>query len=418
MDIKRPPKSKIKKRIRTVTFAVLGVAAIGGITYGLTKLKPAAPTVERSTTVIDTVKRGPMNRNVRGTGTLVPELTRRIPAPSEGRVEVLPILAGVEVNPETVIAELSNPLMQQQAIDADYQLKVAQADEENLRVKLESDSMAQQAAIATINADYSRAKLELDANEELGKQGLVAELTLKMARVQVKDLLNRLNVEKQRLAIATKSTKAQLNAQRSRVDQLRVFAKLKHDQVDSLKVRAGTPGVLQQVTVQVGQQVQIGTDIARVADPNSLKAELRVAETQIKDVRIGQAVEVDTRNGLIQGKVSRIDPAAREGTVTIDAALTGPLPQGARPDLSVDGTVTLELLSDILKVGRPAFGQGQSTVTMFKLTPDGQEAIRVPVTLGRNSVNEIEILDGLREGDQVILSDTSAWDNYNRIRLR
>jgi HlyD family secretion protein len=418
MDIKRPPKSKIKKRIRTVTFAVLGVAAIGGITYGLTKLKPAAPTVERSTTVIDTVKRGPMNRNVRGSGTLVPEVTRRIPAPSEGRVEVLPILAGVEVNPETVIAELSNPQMQQQAIDADYQLKVAQADEENLKVHLESDSMAQQAAIATINAEYSRAKLELDANEELGKQGLVAELTLKMARVQVKDLLNRLSVEKSRLLIATKSTKAQLNAQRSRVDQLRVFAKLKHDQVDSLKVRAGTAGVLQQVTVQVGQQVQIGTDIARVADPASLKAELRVAETQVKDIKIGQAVEVDTRNGIIQGRVSRIDPAAREGTVTIDAALTGPMPPGARPDLSVDGTITLELLADILKVGRPAFGQGQSTVTMFKLTPDGQEATRVPVTLGRNSVNEIEIIDGLREGDQVILSDTSAWDNYNRIRLR
>jgi HlyD family secretion protein len=418
MDIKRPAKSKIKKRIRTVTFAVLGVAAVGGITYGLSKLKPAAPTVERSTTVIDTVKRGQMIRNVHGVGTLVPELTRRIPAPAEGRVEVLPILAGVEVSPDTVVAELSNPLMQQQAMDSDFQLKVAQADEENLRVRLESESMAQQAAIATINAEYSRAKLELDANEELGKQGLVAELTLKMARVQVLDLLNRLNVEKSRLAIGMKSTKAQLNAQHSRVEQLRVFARLKHDQVDALKVRAGTSGVLQQLTVQVGQQVTTGTDIARVADPASLKAELRISETQIKDVRIGQVVQVDTRSGIIQGKVSRIDPAAREGTFTIDAALTGPLPQSARPDLSVDGTVELELLPNVLKVGRPAFGQGQSTVTMFKLTPDGREATRIPVTLGRNSVNEIEIVDGLREGDQVILSDTSAWDNYNRIQLR
>ncbi len=418
MDIKRPPKSKIKKRIRTAAFAVLGVAAVGGITYGLTKLKPAAPTVEISTTVIDTVKRGEMIRNVRGSGTLVPELTRRIPAPADGRVEVIPILAGVEVGPDTVLAELSNPQMQQQAMDADYQLKVAQADEETLRVRLESESMAQQAAIATINADYSRAKLELDANEELGKQGLVAELTLKMARVQVQDLLNRLNVEKKRLAISTKSTRAQLNAQRSRIEQFKAFARLKHDQVESLKVRAGTPGVLQQVTVQVGQQVTTGTDIARVADPASLKAELRVAETQIKDVKIGQRVEVDTRNGIIQGKVSRIDPAAREGTFTIDAALIGPLPTSARADLSVDGTIELERLPDVLKVGRPAFGQGQSTVTMFKLTPDRREAYRTPVTLGRNSVSEIEIVDGLREGDQVILSDTSAWDNYNRIQLR
>lgn len=418
MDIKRPPKSKIKKRIRTVAFAVTGLAAVGGITYGLSRLKPAAPTVERSTAVIETVKRGQMLRNVRGVGTLVPELTRRIPAPADGRIEVIPVQVGVEVSPDTIIAQMSNPQMQQQAMDADFQMKVAEADEENLRVRLESESMATQASIATINADYSRAKLELDANEELGKQGLVAELTLKMARVQVLDLLNRLNVEKQRLAISGKSTKAQLNAARSRIEQLRAFAKLKHQQVDALNVRAGTAGVLQQITVQVGQQVTTGIDIARVADPTSLKAELRVAETQIKDVKLGQAVEVDTRNGLIQGHVSRIDPAAREGTFTVDAALTGPLPPSARADLTVDGTIVLELLPDVLKVGRPAFGQGQSTVTMFKLTPDGQEAIRTPVVLGRNSVNEIEILDGLREGDQVILSDTSAWDNYNRIRLR
>ena len=418
MDIKRPAKSKVKKQIRTVVLLVVGLAAVGGITYGLTKLKPAAPTVDRSTAVIDTVKRGQMLRQVRGNGTLVPELTRRIPAPADGRVEVIPVQVGVEVSPNTVIAELSNPQMQQQAMDADFQLKAAEADQETLRVRLESDNMAQQAAVATINADYSRAKIELDTNEELGKQGLVADLTLKMARVQVKDLLNRLSVEKQRLAISAKSTAAQLNAQRSRMDQLRAFAKLKHDQVESLKVRAGSAGVLQQVTVQVGQQVAPGFDIARVADPASLKAELKIAETQIKDVKLGQPVEVDTRNGMIQGRVSRIDPAAREGTFTVDAALTGPLPSSARPDLSVDGTIELERLDNILYVGRPAFGQGQSTVSMFRVTPDGQEAARTPVVLGRSSVNTIEIIDGLREGDQVILSDTSAWDNYNRIRLR
>ncbi len=418
MDIKRPAKSKVKKQIRTVVLLVVGLAAVGGITYGLTKLKPAAPTVDRSTAVIDTVKRGQMLRQVRGNGTLVPELTRRIPAPADGRVEVIPVQVGVEVSPNTVIAELSNPQMQQQAMDADFQLKAAEADQETLRVRLESDNMAQQAAVATINADYSRAKIELDTNEELGRQGLVADLTLKMARVQVKDLLNRLSVEKQRLAISAKSTAAQLNAQRSRMDQLRAFAKLKHDQVESLKVRAGSAGVLQQVTVQVGQQVAPGFDIARVADPASLKAELKIAETQIKDVKLGQPVEVDTRNGMIQGRVSRIDPAAREGTFTVDAALTGPLPSSARPDLSVDGTIELERLDNILYVGRPAFGQGQSTVSMFRVTPDGQEAARTPVVLGRSSVNTIEIIDGLREGDQVILSDTSAWDNYNRIRLR
>jgi HlyD family secretion protein len=418
MDIKRPAKSKIKKRIRTAVLLVLGLAAVGGITFGLTKLQPAAPTVERSTTVIDTVKRGLFVRQVRGLGTLVPELTRRIPAPSDGRVERIPAQAGVEVGADTVIVELSNPLMEQQAMDADFQLKAAEADEENLRVRLESENMAQQAAIATINADYSRAKLELDANEELGKQGLIADLTLKMARVQVLDLLNRLNVEKQRLAISSKSTRAQLNAQRSRIEQLRAFAKLKHEQVESLKVRAGTPGVLQQVTVQVGQQVTPGFDIARVADPASLKAELRVAETQIKDVRVGQKVEVDTRNGVIQGAVSRIDPAAREGTFTVDVALTGPLPSSARPDLTVDGTIELERLENLLNVGRPAFGQGQSTVKMFRVSADGQQAERVPVVLGRTTVSAIEIVDGLREGDQVILSDTSAWDNYDVIRLR
>ena len=418
MDIKRPPKSKLKKRIRTGVLVAVALAAVGGITLVLAKLKPAAPTVERSVVVIDTVKRGQMLLQVRGVGTLVPELTRRIPAPADGRVESIPVQVGVTVDPYTVIAELSNPQMEQEAMDAEFQLKAAQADEENLRVRLESENMAQQASIATIKAEYSQAKLQLDANEELGKQGLIAELTLKIARVQVQDIANRLKVEQSRLAISGKSTKAQLNAQRSRIAQLRAFAQLKRDQVTNLKVRAGSAGVLQQVTVQVGQQVTPGFDIARVADPTSLKAELRINETQIKDVKIGQAVEVDTRNGIIQGRVSRIDPAAREGTFTVDAALTGPLPPSARPDLSVDGTIELERLDNVLHVGRPAFGQGNSTVSMFRVTPDGQEAARTPVVLGRYSVNAIEIVNGLREGDQVILSDTSQWDNYNVIRLR
>src|SRR6266496_2161934 len=417
VDIKRPAKSKLKKRISKGVLVLIGLAAVGGITFGLTRMRPAAPTLDRSTAVIDTVKRGQMLRQVRGTGTLVPQLTRWVPAPADGRVEKILVQAGVEVGNDTVIAELSNPQMEQQAMDAEFQLKAAQADTEALRVHLESENMTQQSAIASINAEYSQAKLQLDTDEVLAKQGLVADLLLRISRVHVQDLANRLKVEQQRLAINAKSIKAQINAQGSHIQQLHALAKLKRDQVDALKVRAGSSGVLQIVSVQVGQQVTPGLNIARVADPASLKAELKVAETQIKDVRVGQPVEVDTRNGIIQGQVSRIDPAAREGTFTVDASLTGPLPASARPDLSVDGTIELERLDNILYVGRPAFGQGQQTVGMFRLTPDGQEANRTQVSLGRSSVSTIEIVNGLREGDQVVLSDTSTMDSYSRIQV-
>ena len=418
VDIKRPAKSKIKKRIRNALLIIIGLAAIAGITYGLSKVKPAAPTLDRSTAVIDTVKRGQMLRQVRGNGTLVPQLTRWVPAPADGRVEKILVQAGVEVGNDTVIAELSNPQMEQQAMDADFQLKAAQADTEALRVRLESENMTQQSAIASINAEYSQAKLQLDTDEVLAKQGLVADLLLRISRVHVQDLANRLKVEQQRLAINAKSIAAQIKAQGSHIQQLQALAKLKRDQVDALKVRAGTSGVLQIVSVQVGQQVTPGLNMARVADPASLKAELKINETQIKDVRIGQPVEVDTRNGIIQGLVSRIDPAAREGTFTVDASLTGPLPPSARPDLSVDGTIELERLENVLYVGRPAFGQGQQTVGLFRLTPDGQEANRTQVALGRTSVSVVEIVSGLREGDQVVLSDTTTMDSYSRIRIR
>jgi HlyD family secretion protein len=418
MDIKRTGKSKLKKRIRVAVLVILGLAAVGGITFALAKLKPAAPTLDRATAVIETVKRGEMRREVRGNGTLVPQVTRWVPAPAEGRVEKIMVQAGVEVGAGTVIVELSNPQMEQQAIDADFQVKAAEADQESLRVRLESESMTQQSTTASINAEYSQAKIQLDTDEALAKQGLVADLLLKISRVKVQDLANRLKVEQQRLAIAGKATKAQMNAGAARLQQLRTLAKLKKDQVEALKVRSGTSGVLQVVAVQEGQQVTPGVNIARVADPASLKAELKIGETQIKDVRIGQPVAVDTRNGIIQGKVSRIDPAAREGTFVVDAELTGPLPGSARPDLSVDGTIELERLNNVLYVGRPAFGQGQQTVGMFKLTPDGQEAVRTQVALGRSSVSTIEIVSGLKEGDQVVLSDTSALDSYTRIRVR
>jgi len=418
MDIQRPKKSKIKKRIRTGIFIAIGVLAIGAVTFALAKLKPAAPTLERSTAVIDTVKRGEMRREVRGIGTLVPQLTRWVPAPADGRVERILVQPGVEVSAGTIIFELSNPQMEQQAMDADFQLRAAQADLENLRVRLQSDGLTQQSAIATIKAEYSQAKMQLDTDEVLGKQGLVPGILLKVARVRVQDLADRLKVEQERLAMATKSTKAQVNAQNARIQQLSALAQLKREQANALRVTAGTDGVLQQVSVQVGQQVTPGFNMARVADPASLKAELRIPETQIKDVRVGQPVAVDTRNGIIQGTVSRIDPAAREGTFTVDAELTGPLPASARPDLSVDGTIELERLTNVLYVGRPAFGQGQQTVGLFKLSADGQEAVRTQVALGRNSVSTIEIVSGLNEGDRVILSDTTAMDNYNRILVR
>ncbi len=418
VDIKRTPKSKLKKRLRTVALIVIGLVAVGGITFGLTRLKPAAPTVERSSAVIGVVKRGQMLREVRGIGTLVPQLVRYIPAPADGRVEKIPVQAGVEVGNDTVIVELSNPQMEQEAIDAEFQVKAAQADAESLRTRLESDSMTQQSAIAGINAQYSQAKLQLDTDEVLGRQGLVPDLLLKISRMNVQELGNRLKVEQQRLTVSTKSTKAQMNAQQARVAQLQALSKLKKDQVDALQVRAGTSGVLQQVSVQVGQQVTPGLNIARVADPASLKAELKIAETQIKDVRLGQPVAVDTRNGIIQGEVQRIDPAAREGTFVVDVTLTGELPASARPDLSVDGTIELERLDNVLYVGRPAFGQGQQTVGLFKLSADGQEATLTQVSLGRSSVSTIEVLSGLNEGDQVILSDTAAVSDYKHIRVR
>jgi len=418
MDIKRPGRAKLEKHIRTVIFVVIGLVAVGAITFGLIRLKPAAPALDRSTAVIDTVKRGRMVRAVRGNGTLVPQSVRYIPAPSDARVEKIPVQAGVVVTDDTVIVALSNPQMEQEAMDAEFQVKATMADKESLRTRLEGESMTQKSAIATINAQYRQAKLQLDTDEVLGKEGLVSELVLKVSRVQVEELGNRLKVEQLRLVVNGKSTEAQISAQEMRVQGLRVLAKLKREQVDALMVRAGTSGVLQEMSVQVGQQVTPGLNIARVADPASLKAELRIAETQIKDVKLGQPVAVDTRNGIIQGEVQRIDPAAREGTVVVDVSLIGPLPASARPDLSVDGTIELERLEDVLYVGRPAFGQGQQTIGLFRLNADGRQAVRTQVALGRNSVSTIETVNGLKEGDQVIISDTSALDSYTEIRVR
>ncbi|MDQ3745084.1 MAG: efflux RND transporter periplasmic adaptor subunit [Acidobacteriota bacterium] len=420
MDVKRPQR-KNRRRVKLAVYATLAVLAVALITYGLSRLKPAAPSVERGTVVTDTVKRGEMLLQVRGNGTLVPEEVRQIAAPVEGRVEQIFVKAGTEVSAGTVLVELSNPTLQQQAVDVQYQVKSAEADLNNLRARNDSDRMAQQAATAQVESEYNQAKIQLDTDEQLGKEGLVPLLTLRISRVKVEQLANRLVIEKKRLATAKESADAQIAAQQSRIEQLRAQLRLDQEHVASLQVRAGTNGVLQEVTVTVGQQITPGTNIARVADPSSLKAALQIPETQIKDVAVGQKASIDTRSGnggVIEGRVERLDPAAHNGTFTVDVQLEGQLPPGARVDLSVDGTIELARLENVLYVGRPSSGGGaQANITLFKLEPDGHTAVRVPVRLGRASVSTVEVLDGLREGDTVILSDTQQWDGVDRIRI-
>jgi HlyD family secretion protein len=416
MDIPRPTAAR-RRRIRRIIYGLLVLAAIPLITWALSRLKPAAPTVERATVWLDTVKRGPMLRNVRGLGTLIPEDILWIPATTDGRVEQRLALPGTWLKPETVIFILSNPELQQTTLDAEWKLKAAEAELTNLRVKLQSERLNQQALAATVRSDLQQAKLQADRDAELNKLGLLANLNMVLSRTKAEDLANRDQIEQKRLEIGTEAIQAQLAVQKATVEQLRALFQLKLSQVEALKVRAGVEGMLQQLQVDVGERVAIGTKLARVAQPKKLKAELKIPETQAKDIQIGQKAEIDTRNGIIAGRVSRIDPAVVSGTVTVDAKLEGELPQGARPDLSVDGTVEIEKLTDVLYVGRPTYGQTNSQVGLFKLEPDGKGAIRVQVKLGRSSVNTIEILEGLRVGDQVILSDMSAWDAYDRIRL-
>lgn len=417
MDIPRQPAKKRKKNLRRASLVLLVIVALALVTYGVSRLKPAAPSVDRATVWVDTVKRGPMLRQVRGPGTLVPEEVRVVAAASEGRVERINVQPGTEVTAGTVLLELVNPTIAQEAIDAEYAQRAGEADYNNLKVKLESDRLTQQAAVATVRAEYQQAKLQYDTDAQLAKDGLIPAINLKLSKVRSDDLENRYRVEQQRLEVIARSAKAQLAAQEARISQMRALVQLRRSQVSTLKVLAGTNGVLQQMQVEVGQQVSPGTNLARVVEPQRLKAELKIAETQAKDITLGQKAEIDTRNGIIPGHVMRIDPAAQQGTVTVDVALDGALPQGARPDLSIDGTIELERLTDVIYMGRPAFGQPQSTVGIFKLDQTGKEAVRVNVRLGRSSVSTIEILEGLQPGDQVILSDTSQWDSYNRIRL-
>jgi HlyD family secretion protein len=416
VDIARSPDVKRRKQIRHVIYGVVALLAIVLITVGVSRLRPAAPSVDRATVWVDTVKRGPMIRQVRGSGVLVPENIRWIPATTNGRVEKLVLRPGAQVTPTTVILEMSNPDLQQSVMDAQLAFRSAEAAYENRKADLQSQLLNQEAGVATMESQSRQASLNLAANEELYKERLISELQLKQFRATDQDLQNQLSVARQRLEITKAGMKSQLAPQEADVNQRKAALDLRLRQLDDLKVKAGMTGVLQVLPVEVGQQVSAGTNVARVADPTVLKAELRIAETQTKDIKVGQVAEVDTRNGVVAGKVSRIDPASLNGTVGVDITLEGALPPGARPDLSVDGTVRLQKLDDVIFVGRPAFGQEESTITLFKLSADG-EAHRTKVVLGRSSVNTIEIREGLQPGDQVILSDMSSYDQFDRVRL-
>jgi HlyD family secretion protein len=417
MDIPRKSAAR-KRRLRRILYGVIALATIPLVTVGLSRLKPAAPTVDSATLWPDTVKRGEMLRQVRGLGTLVPEDIVWIPATTSGRVEKRLIQPGTVVTPDTVLLELSNPELQQQLMDAESQLKSAEAEYTNRQVELESQLLNQKAQAASVQADYTQAKLTAEANQVLAKDGLVSDLILKQSRTRAEELGTRNELEQKRIAMNTEAIQTQLAVQQALLDQRRGQVELRRRQVEDLRVKAGMHGQLQLIAVEVGQQVTPGTNLARVADPKRLKAQIRIAETQAKDIEVGQVASIDTRNGLIPGRVIRIDPAPQQGTVGVDVALEGELPKGARPDLSVDGTIELERLDDVLYMGRPAFGQEKSTVGIFKVINGGQEAIRVQVRLGRASVNTIEILEGLQVGDRVILSDMSAYDNTDRVRLR
>lgn len=416
MDVKREGVAK-KKLIKRIILGILVAAAVPFITIGLNRLKPAAPTVEMSTVWPDTVKRGLMERQMRGLGTLVPEEILWIPAQFEGRIDKINLRPGAQVTPDTVLIVLSNPDMELSANDFEWQIKAAEASYTDLRVRLSTQRLEQQSTLSRSESEHTQAMLTKDRDEELAKLGLKPDLDMRLSVAKFQDAAKKFENEKQKLAIIAESIDAQLAVQQVQIEKLRASFALKSKQVKQLIIRAGTTGVLQELSLQVGQRVTPGQNLAKVAQPWKLKAELKIAETQAKDIAIGQSAQIDTRNGIIPGRVSRIDPASVNGTVTVDVRLEGPLPPGARPDLSVDGTVLIERLTDVVYCGRPVFGQPNSTVQLFRIDADGKGASKVKVKFGRTSVNTIEVVEGLRVGDRVILSDMSQWDSQERIRL-
>ncbi len=422
MDIPRGKEVGRRRLIRRIVFIALVVIAVPSIFWGLSRLKPAAPTVERATVWIDTVKRGPMERQVRGLGTLVPESVLWIPAAFDGRVDKILHLPGTPVHANDVLIVLSNPDMELAAADLEWQVKAAQATYTDLKVQLQTKQLQQKSTTEQAHADFIQARLTADRDEQLTKQGLKSDLETKLSTAKADELLNSYGLSKQQLDMSGESISAQLDAQKVNIEKLQAAYNLKKKQVEQLTIRAGVDGTLIQLgtalqVLEVGQRVAPGAILAKIAQPSKLKATLKIPETQVKDIQIGQEASIDTRNGIIPGHVMRIDPAASNGTFDVDVKLDGALPPGARPDLSVDGTIEIEKLSDVVYVGRPVIGQSGQKISLFRLDEDGKGATQVPVTLGRSSVSTIEIVDGLKVGDQVVLSDMSQWDAQKRVRL-
>jgi HlyD family secretion protein len=414
MDIPRP-ELKRKKRIRQTGFAAVGVLVIAGATVGLSQLEPAVPSVVRDSVWTGTVREGEMLREVRGPGTLVPRQVRWIGAQTEGRVDRVVVRPGAVVEADTVLVEMSNQDLMQETEEARYAFEAAAAELTELKLQLENKQLDQRAALAGATAEYEGARLQSEYENEAGS--VVPKIKRERSALLAEQLKVRRDIEQERLDQFAASMDAQIAVRRAKVEQMRNAYERKRERVDSLMVRAGVAGVVQEMLVEEGQRLALGTNIARVAPPDDLMAELRVPETQARDVLVGQLVRVDTRNGIVEGKVIRIDPAVQSGTVQVDVDLVGKLPRGARPDLSVDGTIEIERLPHVLFTERPAYGQPNTTVGLYKLVEGGRYAVRVPVELGRTSVNAVEIVKGLSPGDEVILSDTSAWDDNDRIRL-
>ena len=414
MDIPREPPRKRRRYV----YGGIALGVILLLTMALSRLEPAPPTVERATLWIDSVRRGEMVRQVRGPGTLVPEQIRWVSAVTAGRVEKLPVRPGQVVEEGTLLLELTNPDVQLEALEAQQQLSEAEADLVNVRTALETQRLNQEGVVATTRADYQEAKRNAAASTALDKKGMLSSMEVGRSKDREDELATRFEIEQQRLRVLEQSLERQVALQKAQVERLRAIAQFHQNRVASMQVRAGSAGVLQELPLELGQWANPGQLLAKVAQPGRLKAVLRIPETQAKDVQVGQRTSIDTRNGIVPGRVFRIDPAVQNGTVTVEVALEGELPKGARPDLSVDGTIEIERLSDALYVGRPAYGQAESTVGLFRLEPDGENAVRVNVELGRSSVNTIEVKNGLKPGDKVIISDMSQWDSHDRVRLR
>ena len=417
MDVAREGVAEKRRRWLLLAGGAGGAAAIALVVLAL-RLEPAAPAVDRGTVFVDTVRRGEMLLSVRGPGILAPVEVRWVAAGAEGRVARVHALPGVRVEPDTVILTLENPTLVQELTSAELELAAAEANLDDRRVQLRRQVLNQRSQLASVEAEARQAALDAEADEEIHEEGIIGHIALEDSRSRSAELRLRASREEERLRLAEETAAAELEAEESRLARLRAVADLKRELVSRLAVRAGIAGVLQEVSAEAGQRVAAGDNLARVAEPSRLKAELRIAEVQAKDIEVGQIARVDTRNGVVPGRVARVDPAVRDGAVTVDVELTGDLPRGARSDLSVDGVVEIARLPDVLHVGRPAFGQEGDEVELFRLASGGETGTRARVRLGKASVNTVEILDGLAEGDSVILSDTSAWDGHDRIRLR